>query len=302
MKRAFLILAGIGTAALLFAASNTTGPQSKDSESSSNLTKVSGLRDIHGLTVDVTDSSKIYLASHTGLHLLKNDADLYVVGNARDDYMDFSADPKSPDTFYSSGHPSSGGNIGFQKTTDGGLTWEKVSDGVNGPVDFHALAVSQVDPDIIYGSYAGAMQRSIDNGKTWTVLKDSLQRSRVISLTTDSTEKDTVYAATDNGLMVSRDQAATWQSLSSELAGDLVVSLAINPKNNLEMIAYAQKMGLAKSLDGGKTWISQKPELASAPVLALAYDKSKPNIVYGVNQKLEIHKTVDGSTTWSRVR
>jgi hypothetical protein len=91
----------------------------------------------HGLAVDVADSNKVYIATHEGIVTLINDKDLYEVAGPKDDYMGFSVHPTQANVFFSSGHSSRGGNIGFQKSEDGGITWKKLSNGVNGPVDFH---------------------------------------------------------------------------------------------------------------------------------------------------------------------
>ncbi|MBI2030127.1 exo-alpha-sialidase, partial [Candidatus Kaiserbacteria bacterium] len=54
--------------------------------------------------------------------MLENEKDLYRVGKSRDDYMGFSPHPTEADVFFTSGHPSRGGNLGFQKSDDGGAT------------------------------------------------------------------------------------------------------------------------------------------------------------------------------------
>lgn len=303
MKKIILVVGAIGIIVLLFIANSSDNKTSNTAgNKNEGLTQVTNLRDVHGLSVDVADSSKVWLASHTGLHLLKDDEDLYVVGDKRDDYMGFSPHPTDPNTFFTSGHPSGGGNIGFQKSTDAGRTWQKVSNGANGPVDFHAMAVSQVDPNIVYGIYRGASQRSVDGGKQWEIVNTNLGDAQIISLTTDTSEKDTVYAATTNGLLVSRNQGQTWTLTSENLKSDTITTVAISPKNNQELLAYGQKLGLAKSTDGGKTWTKIDTALAGSPVLYMSYDKSNPSTIYAINQSLEIYKTVDSGTTWNKVR
>ena len=128
---------------------------SASSEPTNGLTPVSAFTHAHGLALDISDPTKLYIATHEGLYLLSNDKDLYRVGKTRDDLMGFSIDANTPGTFYSSGHPSSGGNIGFQKTVDGGLTWQRVSLGLGGPVDFHAMTVSPADSNVVYGYFGG---------------------------------------------------------------------------------------------------------------------------------------------------
>lgn len=267
------------------------------------LTAASSLRDAHGLAVDVADSNKVWIASHTGLYLLQNDQDLYLVGSGRDDYMGFSAHPADPNTFFSSGHPATGGNIGFQKTTDAGRTWQKLSNGARGPVDFHAMAVSQVDPSIIYGWYRSDLQKSTDGGHSWEIVDSSLQANQVISLATDPKEKDTVYAATaDAGLLRSQDQGKTWAQPSGALAGDAVTAVALSPDNNQEILVYSQKQGLVKSTDGGQTWTKLDTPFASSMVMYLSFDPNNPTVIYGINRSLGIYKTTDGGGSWKQVR
>ncbi|MGH7196365.1 MAG: WD40/YVTN/BNR-like repeat-containing protein [Candidatus Saccharimonadales bacterium] len=299
MSKKVFIWVGVIGAGLLLLLLLANKPESKTS--GSDLTPVSSLRDVHGLAVDVADSNKVWIASHTGLHVLKNDKELFVVGTARDDYMGFSPHPTDANTFFTSGHPSSGGNIGFQKSVDAGKTWQKVSTGANGPVDFHAMAVGQVDPNLVYGWYRGDLQRSRDGGKNWEIVNTNLSRYQVVSFVTDPKDKDTVYATTNAGLLMSKDQGKNWTQLSEALAQDTVLGLALNPTNNQELLVDSQKLGLVKSTDGGKNWSKLDVAWASSGVLYISYDKNKPATVYAITQNLELYKTTDGGSSWQKV-
>lgn len=290
-----------GILLLLFLFSRSGSRTSK--VSGEYLTPANSLRDAHGLAVDVADSSKVWIASHTGLHLLKDDKDLYVVGSGRDDYMGFSIHPTDPNIFFSSGHPATGGNIGFQKSTDTGKSWQKLATGVGGPVDFHAMTVSQADPSVIYGWYRNGLQRSNDGGNTWRVIDSSLNQYQVGALATYPKDKDTVYAtASIFGILISRNQGSTWQKLSESLSGDQVASFAINPTNNQEWLVYSQKLGLAKSSDGGQNWARfDAPWASSSTVMYMSYDKNKPGTIYVINRALAIYKTTDSGSTWNKV-
>ena len=291
-------LASLVIVILLFNTSNNA----PSGGSGAYLTPASGLGDVHGLAVDVADSSKVWIASHRGLYALQNDKDLYVVGSGRDDYMGFSAHPTDPKVFFSSGHPAAGGNIGFQKTTDTAKTWQHVSDGANGPVDFHAMAVSQIDPNLMYGWYRGSLQRSTDGGQAWQLIDSTLNSHQVVGLTTDSKDRNSVFATTDTGILVSRDQSNTWSKLTETLGENLATALAINPANNQELLAYIQNQGLEKSSDGGRSWTKIETPLASQMVMSISFDKNNPNTIYAVNQSLELYKSIDSGGTWTEIR
>lgn len=253
----------------------------------------------HGLAVDVGDPNTLYIATHEGLLVLVNDQDLYRIGKRKDDYMGFSAHPTAANVFFTSGHPRSGGNLGFQRSDDGGITWKKVSSGAGGPVDFHAMAVSPVDPNIIYGWYRGALQRSDDQGERWDIVNRELV---VMSLAADSRDAGTVYAATPNGLLVSRDRGERWASLSTALDGGAVSAVAVHPQDADTLLVFSERLGgLGKSTDAGSTW-SKVRGLDGATVLHLAFSRSVRDTAYALTRDNALYKSTDGGEVWSRIR
>lgn len=291
-KFVVILLLIVGTLALVLAVIGGGNGSQEDSY----LTPATNLRDAHGMAVDVAEPNKLWIASHTGLHLLKDDKNLYHVGNARDDYMGFSTHPTDPNIFFTSGHPARGGNVGFQKSTDAGRTWQKISDGLNGPVDFHSMAVDRSNPDIVYGMYRGRMQKSIDGGSSWSYV-DGVPRG-VIQLTAGVTE-GTLYAATQNGLHISKDQGASWTA-SPSLNGT-VLSIAVHPTDSGELLVYSQQQGMIKSNDGGKRW-KKLDTTFNEPSYYIAYAKTKPAVIYALTESLSIYKSTDSGTTWNKIR
>lgn len=283
---------------IVFAISRSSGSKSSDQY----LTPVSSFADVHGLSIDPIDSSKVYIATHQGLFLLKDDKDLFRVGPAQDDYMGFSQDPVKPDTFYTAGHDSAmTGNKGFQRSDDGARSWKQTGLGANGQAeDFHSLALSPVDTSIVYGSAMGKLEKSTDGGSQWSVVTNA--PSPVINLAVDPMLKDTVYAATSSGLMISQDQGNTWKPVSVSTSGAAVTAIAINPSNNQELLSYTPKLGLAKSTDGGGSWVSLSADFAKGGLYYLAYDKKTPSIVYAIGSDLGIYKTTDSGLMWKRMR
>jgi len=261
-----------------------------------NLMPVNEITHGHGLSVDVADSDKVYIATHHGLLLLQNEKELYQVGDSKDDYMGFSPHPTSSKIFFSSGHPSTGGNIGFQKSIDGGFNWEKVSDGVGGPVDFHAMAVSPVNPDLIFGWYRGALQRSTDGGKNWEVVNNT--NFVTVGLTADPKDENIVYAASPQGLMVSKNQGKDW----SFLLDGFVSTIVINPQDSQKLISFSEKLKLARSIDGGKNWEPVDESFDGEIPLHAAFDTQKPEVIYTLTEKNSLYKSTDSGITWNKIR
>ncbi len=269
---------------------------------SNNLYPEQSITHGHGLAVDINDPNKLYIATHHGLFVLMNEKDLYRVGKSNDDYMGFSTHPTEASIVFSSGHPSTGGNIGFQKSEDGGVTWKQVSSGVNGPVDFHAMAVSPVNPNLVYGWYQGNLERSTDQGKNWEIVNRNLLP---VYLAADTQDENIVYAATPQGkgVMVSRDMGATWASLSPELEGGAISVIAVHPQDSKILLAFSEKLGgLGKSIDAGKTWKKVHEGFNRETILQITFSRSTPNIVYGLTHENKLYKSTDTGDTWTQIR
>lgn len=260
-----------------------------------NLQPAGTLNDVHGLAVDVSDANQLWIASHNGLYVLKNDKDLYKAGPSNDDYMGFAQDTSRPNTFYTGGHNAAmTANKGFQRSDDGGRTWQLIGKGASGQMDdFHALAVSPADRNIVYGSAMGQLQRSTDGGKNWQMLSNAPQ---TMALAASPTESGTIYAGTQNGLKVSKDRGNTWSNTG--LNGQ-VMAVTINPTKASELMAVGQQ-GLVKTTDGGATWQPVSGNTTQG-IMYIAYDKNNPTTIYTIAQDISIHRTTDGGATWQKV-
>lgn len=249
----------------------------------------------HGLAVDVADSTKVYIATHHGLLVLKNDKDLFRVGTSRDDYMGFSVHPNNTNIFFSSGHPTIGGNVGFQKSGNGGTTWKKISNGLDGPVDFHAMAVSPVNPDLVFGWFRGNLQRSEDGGKNWVKFSTP---APFVALAGDTKDENIVYAASPQGLFKSTDKGQKWESL----VDGFVAAIAVSPKDSNILLISSEKLGLSKSVDSGKNWQKIDQSFSGESPLFIAFDRQKPETLYILTEKNSLYKSIDEGITWSKIR
>lgn len=264
----------------------------------SDLYPVENISHAHGLAVDMADSSKVYVATHEGLFVMIDEKDFYRIGEAQDDYMGFSVHPSEAKVFYSSGHPHTGGNIGVQKSEDRGVSWDKISNGIGGPVDFHAMTISPKNPEILFGWYRNGLQKSSDGGENWEIVAANLPH--IISLVGDNEDENLLYAGTVAGLLQSNDQGKTWEVLSEDLKDSAVVTMAIDPTNNQKMLSFSEKLGLAKSMEKGKTW-EKISGFDGGVVMFIAFDKNVKDKVYLINDNNIIYKSVDGGETWISV-
>lgn len=271
-----------------FALLSNSEQENGDTDTNQSLS----LSDIHGLEVDIDDSDRLYLPNHQGLYVQGADGAISRVSKVSDDFMSFAVSPTDSNVFYASGHPKTGGNFGLIKSLDGGVTWQDVSEGLNGPVDFHTMAVDSKNGGNIYGYYAGALQRSLDGGESWEYLNNA--PNQIIQLSAGSAE-DQIYAATTNGLYLSDNQGDSWKLAAFE--GETVIAIEVNPVSG-QLIANTNAQGLVLSDDNGETW-SGSDFGTSDTVLYVASSVSEPTKSYLVTKSLKIYQSTDSGLTWS---
>lgn len=73
--------------------------------------KLSEVSHIHGIAVDPSDPSRLFLATHHGLFLTSPDGTASRVSDNANDYMGFTPHPTDSSLLYASGHPAGGGNM-----------------------------------------------------------------------------------------------------------------------------------------------------------------------------------------------
>ncbi len=207
-------------------------------------------RHVHGLGVDPEDRTILYIATHGDFYQSVGGAPPIKVDEQRADYMAFNAPPKPGYPLYASGHPETGGNTGLIKSTDGGKTWQHVSNVIEPSVDFHAMAVSKMDPRIIVGfdSAARGLFKTTDGGKTWETLQ---QPEYINALAISPFDSNVIMAGTDRGIFKSDDGGQSWSQMGSY--SKLNVS-ALAFDDDAILFASVDTFGLVSSSNFGESW------------------------------------------------
>lgn len=207
-------------------------------------------RHVHGLGVDPEDRTILYIATHGDFYQSVGGAPPIKVDEQRADYMAFNAPPKPGYPLYASGHPETGGNTGLIQSTDGGKTWQHVSNVIEPSVDFHAMAVSKMDPRIIVGfdSAARGLFKTTDGGKTWETLQ---QPEYINALAISPFDSNVIMAGTDRGIFKSDDGGQSWSQMGSYTKLN-VSALAFD--DDAILFASVDTFGLVNSSNFGESW------------------------------------------------
>lgn len=243
--------------------------------------------------------------------------------------------PNKPNLFY---FGATGG--GVWKTTDGGRSWESMSDGYFGG-SIGAITVSKSDPNVIYvgggektvrGNVSSGygIWKSVDAGKTWT--SSGLKNSRhVPRIAVDPNDHNIVYAGVmgnlykptqERGVYKSTDGGKTWRKTLFANANAGAVDLLIDPTNprilyastwRINRTPYSLNSGgdgsaLWKSTDSGETWkeISKNEGFPTDTLGIIGVTVSPVNNdrVWAIVENKEkggLYRSDDGGKTWKQV-
>lgn len=263
--------------------------------------------DVHGVEIYTSqEGDSIYLATHNGLfkkdvgNNSSNTTGWTEVGNDKSDFMGFTINPDNKGVMYSSGHPQTGGNLGFRISDDYGETWQKVSDVTTPtPIDFHTMTTGN-NPEIIYASsgMGDNIFISTDEGKNWTITSPP-GRQQVITLAANQSNSNNVYAATTGGLFSSIDQGENWQQINNELTSGndkMIAGIEISSDGNTAYaFAVPNSAGqtesgfIIKSMDGGKTWTKTDGQITGAVFVS--------KFAFGNNGEVYVAVTQDSMET-----
>ena len=252
----------------------------------------------HGIAVDPTDPSRLYLAPHHGLYVVAADGSAMLLSPVQD-FMGFTPHPTDPSTLYASGHPASGGNLGFIGSEDGGRSWSQLAEGVGGPVDFHQMDVSPADPKTIYGAYAGQLQVSRDGGRSWDVVGQAPKG--LIDLAASSKDPGTLYAATQGGLLKSEDGGRSWQD--AYWLRQPASMVHVTPDG--AVYAFVVGTGLIQTTEPQLSWRTvSKDGFGGDYALHFAVDPRSHSKLYAITFDPQSHKqtvlaSADAGKTWA---
>ena len=250
---------------------------------------------IHELAVDRQDPNRLMIATHHGLHALDIESGMTVqVSDHRDDLMGFVAHPADAGTFLASGHPAGGGNLGVIASSDGGESWETLSDGVDGPVDFHQMDIGKADPAIVWGNFLG-LQRSRDGGASWERVADT--PAALINIAASAVEPERLYAATQTGLFVSEADAQDWQPAHPAQAP---VSFVDVTEDGI-LHAFVLGEGLVRRAEHADDWERLHPGFEDRFLLYFAADPHAPDRVFAATQHGELLASEDGGRNWRQL-
>lgn len=211
---------------------------------------------------------------------------------------DIVADPRNPDVLYASSeqrrrhvHTKIGGGpeTAIYKSTDGGETWNKLTSGLpSGPMGGIGLAISPVNPDIVYAIIEATPEskgfyRTTDRGASWQKMSDHTAQGQYYNeIFCDPKDPDKVYSV-ETFSHVTTDGGKTWTPLSNKYRHVDDHAMWIDPEDPAHYLIGGDG-GIYETFDDGKEFLF-KSNLPVTQFYRVQVDNSLPfYYVYGGTQ------------------
>ncbi|MBI5547599.1 MAG: hypothetical protein HY901_27260 [Deltaproteobacteria bacterium] len=261
------------------------------------------------LAIDPTDPARLYTGSRgDGVFLTRDAAAAWTASNSGLTASRIRAlllDSSQPPSLLFAGTYASGAF----RSIDQGASWTKL----NLAAGVDALASVQGTPRSLFAVAEGRVQRSSDNGDSWTVKSPSMQAdggARTPAIQCLAASPSRLYAGScGDGVFRSDDSGESWTA-TGDLGGRCVGAIAIDPSqvNTVYLSASGgwPNPAALKSIDGGDTWQVLDLGVADPFPGAILVDPSNPQIVFLAMLSLAggsagLFRSSNGGTSWTPV-
>jgi photosystem II stability/assembly factor-like uncharacterized protein len=188
---------------------------------------------------------------------------------------------------------------GVFRSTDGGETWRRASNGL--PEGSSVTELALAGGAIIAGSsYGFGIHRSTNNGDNWVASNTGLP-PEALSVNALVVKEDLVFAGTGAGVYVSNDAGRTWRASSNGLPRSAIVqSLAITGSTLLAAIdVFGFPSLLYRSTDNGQTWANVSHNLPpNFPIYSFAVAGAT---LFAGTWGDGAYRSTDGGQNWAPV-
>ena len=181
---------------------------------------------------------------------------------------------------------------GVWKTTDGGITWQVLTDGLPN-IASGDIEVDQSNPNILYYGtgelnfaidchYGNGIYKSTDAGSSWNQIATNSIASYISKILIDPTNSNILYVAGDGSCAKSTNAGANWTTLTG---GANCTSMIMDPTNTqILYIACGGYYGttIMKTTTGGTYWNIMATGIPSngRGRIALAISNINPSVLY----------------------
>jgi photosystem II stability/assembly factor-like uncharacterized protein len=187
----------------------------------------------------------------------------------------------------------SGPNSGLYKSTDAGVSWKKLSNGLpsaNQGLGRIGIGIAKSNSNLLFATVDarenGGIYKSTDAGESWTFVHDDRRLwgrgGDFAEIKVHPTNPDRLYVG-NVASYTSADGGKTWMSLKGAPGGDDYHRIWINP-NNPDIMLFVADQGAVITVNAGRTWSSWYNQ-PTTQLYHVSTDNQFPYWVYGGQQE-----------------
>lgn len=190
----------------------------------------------------------------------------------------------------SSGQGSEPGEVASNVSPGSGAALSQIR-----TADFHSMAVSPANPDVLLYGHHGGVLLSEDGGRTWLTTNLGGSTDDAMGMAFAGPSGDTVLAAGHDTFFKSTDGGRSWDRITPNLPSTDVHGLAAAPDDPNRVYAYVVGFGLFRSTDGGDGWAAAATDL---PGDIHGLSAGPGEVVYASSMQSGILRSDDGGMTF----
>ncbi|MCF7793808.1 MAG: T9SS type A sorting domain-containing protein [Candidatus Cloacimonetes bacterium] len=214
--------------------------------------------------------------------------------------------------------PTTVGQEGIYRSTDGGATWTATGPnlGPNFETQLWDIEVSQTDPDLYFisgnhfgnGGWAATVYRTYDGTATdWEEVYIGPDNYEIRSIDLANSNEQFVYAGyttfnVTGSLIRSTDQGNNWTDINNGVPQDCcrTYAVAVDPTNPLKVYAgcgvYSSGFHILKTEDGGDQW--DTVYTTSSDITSIIIDPDNPDHLYAAARTNGVIMSNDAGIGW----
>ena len=182
------------------------------------------------------------------------------------------------------------------RSMDGALSWERVLEGTDFSHAFSPILAAEENKIFLGLCCTGGMMRSLDNGSSWTFLKNAPLTGYVYH-SLFMTRRGYLLAGSDFGLFESSDDGNSW-SLISDLEDVAIIAIGEGPRGEIYVGGNSQESHgvVFRSDDDGQNW-QQVSDLGEW-IYDLAINANR-NVFVAMSRG--VSRSIDRGKTWEKL-
>jgi len=200
---------------------------------------------------------------------------------------------------------------GLFKSMDGGHSWRRLENGLEGKCQFGDLVIDPFDSSILYAANGsegfedeGLIFKSNDAGEHWRKIDIHSMTGEGILFSAIAVHPNVpghVITMSGNRTFISDNGGDSWEILGNTGIIGIATFIEYNPLNTDELYCATYAGGVFKSTDGGRIWKdSCGSAIAYAYVEGLATHPDNPGQIFTHSFENGFHYSLNFGDTWSR--